>query len=52
MNEMTNRQIEGLLEAILIIEEALNDREEFQKAVRRIQQTIEKGATEPDQGNR
>lgn len=52
MMETTNRQIEGLLEAVLIIHEKSEDQQEFEEAIRRIQSTIEKGATEAEQAKR
>ena len=52
MMETTNRQIEGLLEAVLIIHEKSESEHEFEEAIRRIQSTIEKGATPADQDKR
>ena len=39
----TNRETQGLIEAVIIIEELANDRQKFQEAMRRIQSIIEDG---------
>lgn len=53
MNELNSKETLGLLEAILIIDEKSETKEEFKEAVRRIQNTIEKGVTEEaDQSTR
>lgn len=44
-DEMTNRQVIGLLEAILIIQEEVSNQNDFKGAIRRIQESIEKGVT-------
>ena len=52
MNEVSKSETLGLLEAVLIINEKSETKEEFEKAIRRIQKTIEKGVTEADQDQR
>lgn len=44
----TGRETQGLLEAVIIIEELANDRQKFQEAIRKIQSTIEHGVSKKD----
>ena len=46
MIETNTKETLGLLEAVLIIHEMAQNNEDFTKAVRRIQRTIEKGVTD------
>ena len=52
MIETNSKETLGLLEAVLIIDEKSETKEEFKEAIRRIQRTIEKGVTEAEQDNR
>lgn len=47
-NMATGRETQGLLEAVIIIEELANDRQKFQEAIRKIQYTIEHGVSKKD----
>lgn len=47
-NMATARETQGLLEAVIIIEELANDRQKFQEAIRKIQNTIEHGVSKKD----
>ena len=47
-NKMKSRESQGLLEAVIIIEELANDRQKFQEAIRRIQNTMEHGVSKKD----
>lgn len=44
----TNREAQALLEAAIIIEELANDRQTFQKEMRRLQNVIEHGVSKKD----
>lgn len=49
---MTNDQTRALLKSLSIINQILKDPEEFDKRLKEISETLEKGATEADQANR